>query len=281
MDKLVSTDWLAGELGAGDLHIVDASLFLPDHGRDAGAEFESGHIPGAVFLDLAELRDTNCELPMNLPAAEKFASRMQSLGIGDGSRIVIYDDSPLHSSARAWWMFKEVFGAHNVAVLDGGLAKWKAESRELESGRQQVRHRHFTPFEDRGAVRDLDQMKGLVGSGEIEIADARDAGRFTGATVDPRPNVASGHMPGAKNLPYGELFNADGTWKQGDDLHGAFQAAGIDLSKPLVTSCNSGVTAAVLLFGARLLGKEDAALYDGSWSEWGGCADTEKATGAA
>ncbi|MGE3745252.1 MAG: 3-mercaptopyruvate sulfurtransferase [Sphingomonadaceae bacterium] len=280
MDILVSTEWLAGELGASDLRIVDASYFALDPARDALADYDAGHIPGAIFLNLAELKDSNNPVPFMLPSAEKFASRMQALGIGDGNRVVLYDDTPHVTSARAWWMFK-TFGAHDVAVLDGGLAKWKAEGRPLESERPSLRHRHFTAWADPKSVRTLDQMKANVESGAEQVLDARGAARFTGEEADPRPEVASGHIPGSKNLPYDRLFNPDGTWKRGDALKAVFEDAGIDLGKPLVTTCGSGVTASVLLFGATLLGKGDVALYDGSWSEWGTNASTPKATGAA
>ncbi|WP_375428647.1 3-mercaptopyruvate sulfurtransferase [uncultured Sphingomonas sp.] len=279
MDALVSTEWLAGELGASDLRVVDASYFLPEHSRRPAAEYEAAHIPGAVFMDLAELADTSSDLPMMLPRAEKFASRMQSLGLGDGSRIVLYDDSPLHTSARAWFMLR-TFGAHDVAILDGGLAKWRAEGRETASGKEHLRHRHFTVWADDKGVRTLDQMKANVDSGTEQVLDARSAARFTGEEPDPRPATSAGHIPGSRNLPVGELFEADGTWKRGDALRSAFEGAGIDLAKPLVTSCGSGITASVLAFGAHLLGNE-AAVYDGSWSEWGADRSTPKAMGAA
>ena len=280
MDMLVSTEWLEAELGAPDLRIIDATLFLASHGRDARAEFEAEHIPGAVFLDLEEVADSDNPAPHMLPPEAKFASRMQSLGLGDGSRFVVYDNTPLHSSARAWWMLK-TFGAHYAAILDGGMPKWKAEGWPVESGRPHVRHAHFSPLFDGREVADKGFVSSILGAGSHELVDARSAGRFTGEEAEPRPGLPVGHIPGSKNLPQAQLFNADNTWKQGDALRAAFDAAGVDLSRPLVTTCGSGITAAVLLFGARLLGKEDVMLYDGSWSEWGADPATPKATGAA
>jgi len=279
MDALVTTEWLANEMGASDLRIVDATYVDSSTGRDPAAEYEAAHIDGAVFMNLGELRDTDSDLPMMMPSAEKFASRMQSLGLGDGSRIVLYDSSPFHTSARAWWMLNN-FGAHDVAILDGGLDKWKAEGRETKSGKETLRHRHFTVWADDKGVRTLDQMKANVESGDEQVLDARSAARFTGDEADPRPATHAGHIPGSKNLPQGELFNDDGTWKTGDALKSAFEQAGIDLDKPVVTTCGSGITASVLAFGLKLLGKS-AALYDGSWSEWGADRSTPKATGAA
>lgn len=278
MDQLVSTEWLAGELGSADLRIIDATLFLPGSGRDARAEFEAEHIPGAVFMDLDEIVDSDNPAPHMLPTEHKFASRMQTLGLGDGNRFVVYDNSPLHSSARAWWMLR-TFGTHYVAVLDGGLPKWKAEGRAVEQGRPQVRHGHFSPMLDQNAVADLTYVSGIVHSDAHEIVDARSTGRFAGEEAEPRGGVEPGHIPGSKNLPQAELFNSDNSWKQGDELRQAFEKAGVDLDKPMVTMCGSGVTAAVLLFGARLLGKEDVKLYDGSWSEWGADPSTPKAMG--
>ena len=279
MDALVTTEWLANELDATDLRVVDASYFLPEHKRDAAADYEAGHIPGAVFMDLAEIADLSSPLPAMLPSPEKFASRMQSLGLGDGSRIVLYDDSPLHTSARAWWMLR-TFGAHDVAILDGGIAKWKAEGRPLATGKESLRHRHFTVWADDNGLRTLDQMKANVDSGAEQVVDARSAARFTGEEPDPRPATHAGHIPGSKNLHYSTLFNADGTWKSPDALKAAFEAAGIDLAKPVVATCGSGITAGVLVFAAQLLGN-DAALYDGSWAEWGADRSTPKAMGPA
>jgi thiosulfate/3-mercaptopyruvate sulfurtransferase len=277
MDSLVSTDWLDAELGAPDLRVIDATFFLPNSGRDARAEYEAAHIPGAVFFDIDEICDSASPLPHMLPSEAKFASRMQSLGLGDGNRLVVYDNSPLHSAARAWWMLR-VFGAHHVALLDGGLQKWRAEGRQLAGGRERHRQGHFTAFLDRAAVADKPALLALAGE---EVVDARPAARFAGGDAEPRPGVEPGHIPGSKNAPQGEFFNADNSWKRGDALRALFDAAGVDLARPMVTTCGSGVTAAVVLFGAQLLGKEDVRLYDGSWSEWGADPATPKARGAA
>ena len=276
MDSLVSTGWLAAEHGADDLRIVDATLFLPTHGRDARSEYEAAHIPGAVFLDLATLKDTDSDLPNMLPPSHRFVSRMQSLGIGDGSRIVIYDNSPLHSSARAWWMLRS-FGAPQVAILDGGMAKWSAEGRPVESGRPQVRHGHFTPLQDAAAAVDKGFMLGNLEAKSHQVLDARSADRFAGGGADAH-GVAGGHIPGSKNLPQDRLFNPDNSFKQGEALKAEYDLAGIDLDRPLVATCGSGITACTLLFGAHLLGRGGGTLYDGSWSEWGADPSTPKAT---
>lgn len=277
MELLVTTDWLANELGASDLRIVDATKFMPDAGRDPAAEYEAGHIPGAVFMDLSELTDTSNPVENMLPPPEKFASRMQSLGLGDGSRIVLYDDSPLKSAARAWWMLT-IFGAHEVAILDGGIAKWKFEGRPLETGKEALRHRHFTVWKDDKDIRTkADMLANLHSKGE-QVIDARPAARFSGAEEDPRPGIVSGNIPGSVNIPHSEFFNADGTWKSADEMKALFDGAGVDLAKPVVTTCGSGMTAAVVSFAAAVAGGEKVALYDGSWAEWGADADTPKAT---
>lgn len=280
MDALVTTEWLEKELGASDLRIVDATKLGADLGRNAREEYEAGHIPGAVFMDLDELVDGNSDIENMAPPPEKFASRMQSLGLGDGSRIVLYDDSPWHTAARAWWLLT-LFGAHDVAILDGGIAKWRAEGRPLEMGKQQLRHRHFTVWKDAKLVRTKEQMIANLDSKAEEVVDARPAKRFTGEERDPRPGIAPGHIPGSKNVPAGSMFNEDGTYKNDADTKAAFEAAGVDLGKPLVTTCGSGITACVLAFSANRIGKKDWAVYDGSWADWGSDPATPKATGAA
>lgn len=280
MESLVSTDWLEAELGAPDLRVIDATMFLPGAGRDAGAEYEAAHIPGAVFFDIDDVSDHDSALPHMMPPAHKFASRMQTLGIGDGNRIIVYDNSPLHSAARAWWMLR-AFGAHYVALLDGGLQKWTAEGRPIESSAEPHRHGHFTALLDKQAIIGKAQLLGLIGSDGHEIVDARPAARFAGEAADPRPGIASGHIPGSRNAPQSAFFDADNSWKRGADLRAVFDAAGVDLARPMVTTCGSGVTACVILFGAHLLGKDDVRLYDGSWSEWGADPETPKARGAA
>jgi thiosulfate/3-mercaptopyruvate sulfurtransferase len=277
MDSLVTTEWLASEMGASDLRIVDCTKHLPGTGRDPLAEYEAGHIPGAVFMDLADLTDTSNPVENMLPSAEKFASRMQSLGLGDGSRIVLYDDSAVKTAARAWFMLK-MFGAHDVALLDGGIAKWKAEGRPLAQGKETLRHRHFTAWQDDSNVRTKADVLANLHSKAEQVVDARGAARWSGADPDPRPGIAAGHIPCSLNVPFTELYNSDGTFKDKAGLKAAFENAGVDLSKPITTSCGSGVTASVLLFALSLLGKEDTALYDGSWSEWGADPDTPKAT---
>jgi len=279
MDALVTTDWLAGELGASDLRVLDATYYLPSDKGDAAAEYEGAHIPRAVFMDLAALADPTTDLPSMLPPAELFASRMAALGLCDDSRVVLYDRSPYTTAARAWFTLRS-FGMHQVALLDGGFARWRAEGRAVANGNEHPDHGSVTAQADSKGVRTLDQMKANLASGEEQVLDARSAARFTGEEPDPRPGTEPGHIPNSRNLHYKQLFHPDGTWKTGDDLRTAFDRAGIDLAKPLVTTCGSGITASVLAFGAHLLG-HDAAVYDGSWSEWGADHSTPKATGTA
>jgi thiosulfate/3-mercaptopyruvate sulfurtransferase len=278
MNPLVTTEWLAAELGKTDIRVIDATLFLSGHARNARAEFEAAHIPGAVFFDIDEVSDTTSALPHMLPPPEKFASRMQALGLGDGSRIIVYDNSPLRSAARVWWMLT-LFGAHEVSILDGGFAKWVAEGRSVESGKPIVRHRHFTVWADKSLVRDARQMTENLRTKAEQVVDARSAGRFAGTEPEPRAGLRSGHIPGSKSLPFDQLFNEDGTYKSPEAIKAAFDAAGIDLSQPVIGTCGSGVTSAVLAFAATLIGHPKMAIYDGSWSEWGASATNPVVTG--
>ncbi|MXO66384.1 sulfurtransferase [Altericroceibacterium endophyticum] len=285
MDSLVSTQWLAATHPAPDLCVLDASSHLPMAGRDAGAEFADAHIPGARFLDLTTLIDTDSTVPAALPTAEQFARRLQDLGIDPEMRIVFYDDSEVKTSARAWFIFR-LYGLKNLAILDGGLAKWRAEGQPLESGAHQAQAPATEPEQrafaaQTGQLRDKADMLANCSSAREQVLDARDAGRFAGEIPDFRPNVPSGHIPGSRNLPFTALFHTDGTFKSPGAMRAEFVAAGIDPDAPLITTCGGGVTAAVLLFAAQLFGKQDVALYDGSWSEWAVDPATPKATGAA
>jgi thiosulfate/3-mercaptopyruvate sulfurtransferase len=266
---LTETEELARELDAPDLVIIDASWHMPDAGRDAHAEYLEGHIPGAIFFDIDEIADTRSDLPHMLPPPEKFSSRMRSMGIGDGSRIVIYDSSGLFSAARAWWTFR-VMGVDDVTVLNGGLPKWKAEGRPIESGPPRSRTtRHFTARRNLDLVRDVADVKALLKDQSAEIVDARAPERFAGTAPEPRPGVRSGHIPGSHNIPCGKLLNQDGTMKSAPEIERLFEEAGVDLSKPVVASCGSGITASVLALGLAQIGHRKTAVYDGSWSEWG------------
>lgn len=281
MDILVSTDWLAGELGKDDLRIVDASLFLPGTPRDPRAEFEAAHIPGAGFLDLPTLADPDDPRPGMLPADAFMTERCRSLGINSDSRIIVYDNSPTHSAARGWWMMRLYGVGTGAAILDGGLPKWIAEGRPTQSGWPAFPRGNATARLDHRQVRTKADLLANLQSGAEQVIDARGAARFTGEEKEPRPGMASGHIPGARNIPSSTLFHSDNSMKTGEDLRSLFEQAGADLSRPIITTCGSGVTAAILLAGLELLGKTDVTLYDGSWSEWGLDPATPKATGAA
>jgi thiosulfate/3-mercaptopyruvate sulfurtransferase len=280
MNWLVSTDWLASRLKAPDIAIVDATWHLPNVSRDAHAEYLAERIPGAVFFDIDEIADTSSPYPHMLPSPEKFSSHMRKMGIGDGKRVVVYDSYGLFSAARVWWMLR-VFGKEDVAVLDGGLKKWKAEGRALEDGMPiKPQERHFTARFNSLLVRDKAEMQKALAAGG-QVADARGPGRFTGAEPEPRPGLRGGHMPGARNVHYAKLVNEDGTLKSPDEIRTAFGNSGIDTAKPVLTSCGSGVTAAVLALGLAEIGNQKTALYDGSWTEWASDPALPAATGEA
>ena len=265
---LVSTDWLARHLQDPDLRLLDASWYLPDAGRDARAEYQAAHIPGARFFDLDEIADLRSALPHMAPPPEKFISRMRAMGVGDGHQVVVYDGAGLFSAARVWWLFR-LMGKTDIAVLDGGLPKWQAEGREVEDLPPMLKDRHITTSRQNHLVKDVTQVAHAAKLGEAEIIDARAAPRFRGEVAEPRPGLRAGHIPGSKSLPYATLLNPDGTMKAPQALKAAFEAAGVDLAKPAITTCGSGITAAVLSLGLERIGHRNHALYDGSWAEWG------------
>ena len=278
---LVSTEWLAGRLGQAGLRVLDASWYLPTAGRDAHAEYLAGHLPGALFFDLDAVSDPDTALPHMLPPSQAFARTMTALGLRDGDDLVVYDGTGANmSAARAWWMFR-VFGHPAVAVLDGGLAKWRREGRPLETGTVSLPAGGFTATLDRRAVRDLDDLRDNLRTQREQVVDMRPAGRFSSADPEPRPGLRGGHIPGSRSLPYLDLVAADGTLLPPDALRRRIRQAGVDPARPLVATCGSGTSACTLIHALHLLGHDQAALYDGAWTEWGGREDTPVSTGPA
>jgi thiosulfate/3-mercaptopyruvate sulfurtransferase len=273
VSPLVTTEWLAANPGRRNVRVVDGSWHMPQLKRDARAEFTQAHIPGAVFFDIDAIADRRTSLPHMLPSAAEFARSVGKLGIGSGDRVIVYDSRGVISAARVWWTFR-VFGHDRVAVLDGGFPRWLAEGRPVASGEAAPRPRRFSARLRRRLVRDLASVRGNLKIRREQVLDARSRGRFTGTEPEPRAGLRSGHIPGSLNLPYEQLYQADGTLLGPHALRRQFEAAGLALGKPIVTSCGSGVTASVLALGLAVLGRADVAVYDGSWTEWGGRADT-------
>ena len=277
---LVTTEWLAAHLTAPDVRVVDASWYLPTLPRDAKAEYAKQHVPGAVFFDIDEIADTSNPLPHMLPSPEKFAARVRKMGIGDGNRVIVYDGGVMASAARVWWTFR-AFGHDDVSVLDGGFRKWLKEGRPVESDKPMPRERHFTARFNHVLVRDLAEVKRNIGTAREQLLDARSRGRFAGTEPEPRAGLRGGHIPGSLNLPYELLINSTtGTMKPAEELVRLFAEAGVDMKRPVATSCGSGVTASLLALGLYLVGHKDIAVYDGSWSEWGARSDTPIEAGA-
>jgi thiosulfate/3-mercaptopyruvate sulfurtransferase len=276
MSPIVSTEWLAAHLN--DVKVVDASWYMPEDKRNPASEFEVAHIPGAVFFDIDGISDRSTDLPHMMPAPDAFARDAGALGIGDGVQVVVYDGAGLFSAPRVWWMLRAM-GHDKVAVLDGGLPKWKREGRPLESGPAKPKAAALKAILKPAIMRDFAGVKDTLAKNSAQVVDARSASRFTGAEAEPRPGLKSGHMPGAKNVPWRQMVAADGTLKPDAELRAAFTAAGVDPAKPVVTTCGSGISAAILMLGLEKIGAADVALYDGSWAEWGGRPDATVVTG--
>jgi thiosulfate/3-mercaptopyruvate sulfurtransferase len=277
---LVSTEWLAAHLKDPDLRILDASWYMPAEARDGQAEFDKAHIPGARFFDIDDVSDNRSDLPHMAPPVEKFMSRLRAMGVGDGHQVVVYDGAGIFSAARVWWLFK-LMGQDNVAVLDGGLPKWLSEGRPVDDLPPVIRDRHMTVRRRPEMVKDVTQVSSAAKLGDYVIVDARAPERFRGDVPEPREGLRAGHIPGARNVFFKSLLNGDQTMKSPAEITAIFEAAGVDLSKPVITSCGSGVTAAVLSLALEATGKTDHSLYDGSWTEWGAFPTVPGATGEA
>ena len=277
MDPLVSTEWLASQLGQPDLVVFDATKYLPNEGREGGAEYRRAHIPGARFFDIDEVADQDTDLPHMVPSAGRFAKLMQRLGVGDRSRVVFYDQKGLASAARGWWLMG-LFGHDDAAVLDGGLPKWQREGRPLESGDPPAATTTgpFTATLRAGRLRGIGDLLGNLQTREELVLDARAAARFRGEATEPRPGLPGGHIPGSKNIPYAELLYPDQTFLPVEAVRARFAREGVDGTRPVVTSCGSGVSAAILTLGMVHAGLPAGALYDGSWTEWASRPDTPK-----
>ena len=278
-DPLVSTAWLAERLGSDDIRVIDATWFMPGEGRRGDEAYSAGHIPGAVFFDIDTISDRATDLPHMLPAPDAFAEAAGALGLRRDLIQVVYDGQGIFSAPRVWWTLR-IMGFPEVYVLDGGLPKWRAEGRPIESLLPNVTPTTIEPAFDPSLVRDLAAVQAVIDRHDAQIVDARAGPRFRGEVPEPREGLRSGHMPGARNVPWNGLINADGAMKSADDIRAAFGAAGVDLDKPIVTTCGSGVSASLLALALARLGREDVAVYDGSWTEWGGRADTPVVTGA-